>query len=206
MPLPQFEEFPEPPAALRHARGALWRTLGRAYLRWAGWRFDGGFPAAPRCVFILAPHTSNWDFVLGMAALFGLELRVSWLGKHTIFQWPFAGFMRWMGGIPVNRAASHGMVGACVQELTGAEAMYLAVAPEGTRKGVSQWKTGFYFIACQAGVPILPVTFDFRDHVIRLLPLFHPCGDLDRDLPLIQALFDGHEGYRSRPAIRNSGA
>jgi 1-acyl-sn-glycerol-3-phosphate acyltransferase len=197
------QPYPAPPEILRHARGVFWRVLGRIYLRAAGWRFEGTFPVPTKCVFIVAPHTSNWDFVLGMAVVFGLELRVSWLGKDTIFRWPFKRFMTYMGGIPVDRSASHGVVGECVQAIQAAPAMYLAVAPEGTRKGSPQWKTGFYFIASQAGVPILPVTFDFRERVVYLLDPFHPTGDLAADLPRIQALFAGRTGCR---ATRSSGA
>jgi 1-acyl-sn-glycerol-3-phosphate acyltransferase len=195
-------EYPKPPAALRHARGALLRLLGRTYLKGAGWRFEGAFPEDPRCVVIVAPHTSNWDFSLGLAVIFGVELRASWLGKHTIFKAPFKGILKWLGGIPVDRSASHGVVGECVKAFKDAPALMLAVAPEGTRKGASLWKTGFYFIASKAGVPILPVTFDYGEHVIRLLPVFHPTGDLAGDLPKIQGLFTGSTGHSDRtPAV-----
>jgi 1-acyl-sn-glycerol-3-phosphate acyltransferase len=161
---------------------------------------EGTFPDVPKCVAIVAPHTSNWDFPLGLALAFATELRVSWLGKHSLFKAPFSGFLRWMGGIPVDRRTSHGVVGDCVQAFTAAPALLMALAPEGTRKGVSRWRTGFYQIALGAGVPILPVGFDFKEHVIRLMPLFQPSGDLERDLPLLQALFQTTHGLRERPA------
>ena len=172
--------------------------LGRIYMRGAGWRIEGGFPEVPKCVIIVAPHTSNWDFTLGLALVFGLELRASWLGKHTIFMRPFRRLLKWLGGIPVDRRASHGVVGECVAAFGAKSHLFLAVAPEGTRKGVSQWKSGFYVIATQAGVPIMPVTFDYRDHVVRLLPLFHPTGSLEQDLPKIQALVTGAQGHCHR--------
>lgn len=197
--MPQNPAFPLPLPALRVNRGPLFRMLGQAYLRGAGWRFEGAFPDVPKCVFIVAPHTSNWDFSLGLAVVFGIEMRASWLGKHTIFIPPFRSLLRWLGGIPVNRAASHGVVGECVRAFEASDALYLAIAPEGTRKGVSQWKTGFYFIAVKAGVPILPVAFDFGAHVIRLMPVFQPTGNLEADLPVLQALFDGAQGRRDRP-------
>lgn len=194
------EEYQPVPPAFHRPRGWFWRTLGRTYLRGAGWRIDGAFPADPKYVLIVAPHTSNWDFLVGVAVAFAVELRASWLGKHSLFQPPFTSFLRWLGGIPVDRSASHGVVGACVRAFETAPNLMLALAPEGTRKGVSQWKSGFYHIAVAAGVPILPVGFDYREHVVRLMPLFHPSGDLDRDLPLIQALFDQVHGLRARPA------
>jgi 1-acyl-sn-glycerol-3-phosphate acyltransferase len=192
-------EYQVPPAAFHQPRGWIWRTVGRAYLRRAGWRIEGVFPADPKYVVIVAPHTSNWDFPLGVAVLFALELRISWLGKHSMFRPPFRQCLRWLGGIPVNRTASHGVVGECVRAFKASPTLMLALAPEGTRKGVSQWKSGFYMIAWRAGVPILPVGFDYREHVVRLMPLFHPSGNLDHDLPLIQAMFSQVHGHRERP-------
>lgn len=177
----------------------MWRAIGRAYLRLAGWRIEGVFPTEPKYVAIVAPHTSNWDFSLGVAVVLATDLRVSWLGKHSLFNTPLKGFFQWLGGIPVDRRASHGVVGACVQAFEAAPALFLALAPEGTRKGASRWKSGFYLIAAGAGVPILPVAFDYRDHVVRLLPLFQPSGHLEQDLPLIQALFGATHGLRTRP-------
>jgi len=178
----------------------MWRAIGRAYLRLSGWRIEGDFPTENKFVVIVAPHTSNWDFPLGIALLFALELRVAWLGKHTIFRGPFRNYLGRLGGIPVNRGASHGVVRDCVKAFEMLPALALALAPEGTRKGVSQWKSGFYLIATQARVPILPVGFDYREHVVRLMLLFHPTGSLERDLPLIQAMFGQVHGARQRPA------
>ena len=191
--------YPATPPALRHARGWAWRAFGRLCFSWAGWRIEGGFPDSPRAVCIVAPHTSNWDFLLGMALVLALELRVSWLGKHRIFRAPFRGFLRWLGGIPVDRGSPHGVVGDCVRAFEAAPALFLALSPEGTRKGASVWKTGFYHIAAGAGVPILPVALDSRQRVIRILPAFLPSQDLERDLPLIQGLFADTQGLRARP-------
>ncbi|MFN7957351.1 MAG: lysophospholipid acyltransferase family protein [Holophagaceae bacterium] len=197
--MPPPTTFPLPPPAFHQSRGWLCRRAGRAYLRLGGWRIEGAFPPDPKVVVIVAPHTSNWDFFVGVAVAFAVELRASWLGKHSLFRAPFKGLLRWLGGIPVNRSASHGVVEACVSAFQAAPALLLALAPEGTRKGVSQWKSGFYRIAVAAGVPILPVGFDYRDRVVRLMPLFHPSGDLERDLPRIQALYEQVHGLRERP-------
>ena len=197
--MPHLAEYPVPLEALRLPRGWLWRAVGRACLRLAGWRIEGTFPAVPKYVLIVAPHTSNWDFALGVAVVFAVELRVSWLGKHSMFFFPFKRCLRWLGGIPINRSASHGVVGECVRAFAAAPALMLALTPEGTRKGVSQWKSGFYLIAWRAGVPILPVGFDYREHVVRLMPLFQPSGNLEQDLPLIQGRFIDVHGHRERP-------
>lgn len=199
--MPHPLKYPVTPAPFHQARGWLWRVLGRTYLKGSGWRIEGTFPADSKYVVIVAPHTSNWDFMLGVAVVFALELRASWLGKHALFKAPFKGFLRWLGGIPVNRGASHGVVGECVRAFEAAPTLMLALAPEGTRKGVSQWKSGFYLIAVKAGVPILPVGFDYREHAVRLMPLFHPSGNLEQDLPVIQALFSEVHGLRERPPV-----
>jgi len=198
--LSQSWEYPEPLPALRRDWGWFWRFIGRTYFRLSGWRIEGPYPEVTRCVAVVAPHTSNWDFPLGVALVFATGLRASWLGKHTLFKPPFTGFFRWLGGIPVDRRANHGVVGACVQAFETSPALLLGLAPEGTRKGVSQWRSGFYLIATGAQVPILPVGFDFREHVVRLMPLFHPSGNLEEDLPRIQALFGEVHGLRERPA------
>jgi 1-acyl-sn-glycerol-3-phosphate acyltransferase len=197
--LPHATQYLNPPPAFHQARGWLLKAIGRLYLRLSGWTIRGTFPADPKYVLIVAPHTSNWDFVLGVAVVFAIELKASWLGKHSLFKAPFTPFFRWLGGIPVNRSASHGVVGECAKAFDQAESLLLALAPEGTRKGVSRWKTGFYRIAVSAGVPIMPVGFDYREHVIHLLPLFQPSGDLDLDLPRLQALYGDIHGLRERP-------
>ena len=193
-------DIPVPPERLRTRRWALIRFLGKAYLRCFGWRFEGRFPDEVRHVTIVAPHTSNWDFFLGIAVLFATDLKLHWLGKHTIFRWPVKGLLTRLGGIPVNRSAAHGVVGESTAIFEGRDAMMLALAPEGTRKGPSRWRSGFHAIATGAKVPIFPVAFDYVPKLIRLMPVFHPTGDFGVDLPAIQALFKDVQGKRARPA------
>lgn len=193
-------DIPVPPERLRTRRWALIRFLGKAYLRCFGWRFEGRFPDELRHVTIVAPHTSNWDFFLGIAVLFATDLKLHWLGKHTIFRWPVKGLLTRLGGIPVDRSAAHGVVGESTAIFEGRDAMMLALAPEGTRKGPSRWRSGFHAIATGAKVPIFPVAFDYGPKLIRLMPVFHPTGDFGVDLPAIQALFKDVQGKRARPA------
>lgn len=192
--------FPDPHPQLRQERPWILRALGRAYFRLSGWRVEGAFPADPRCVAIVAPHTSNWDFPLGLCLLFASGLRASWLGKHTLFTGMFGGLLRRLGGIPVDRSAPQGLVGECVRAFEASPALLLALAPEGTRKGPSRWRTGFYQIALGAGVPILPVAFDFREHRIHLHPAFTPTGDAEADVAYLKALLGTAQGLRPRPA------
>ncbi len=197
---PPAAPFPIPLAALRQHRSWFFRALGRTYFRLAGWQVQGEFPTEPKCVAIVAPHTSNWDFPLGLCLLFATDLRASWLGKHTLFSGLFGGLLRRFGGIPVDRSAPQGLVGECVRAFDASPAVLLALAPEGTRKGPSRWRTGFYQIALGAGVPILPVAFDYGAHIIHLLPVFTPTGDAEGDVQRLQALFHFARGQRERPA------
>lgn len=191
--------FPIPHSDLRQPRSPFLRWVGRTYFQLSGWRVVGRFPEVPKCVAIVAPHTSNWDFPLGLCLLFGSGLKAAWLGKHTLFNGVWGNTLRRLGGIPVDRSAPQGLVGECVRAFEAAPALMLAVAPEGTRKGLSRWRTGFYQIAVGAGVPILPVAFDFREHRIHLLEPFTPTGDAEADVDRLKALLGFAHGLRARP-------
>lgn len=155
----------------------------------AGWRFEGVVPNEPKFVIIVAPHTSNWDFPLGVAALFALGFRVTFLGKHTIFKWPFGIIVRWLGGIPVVRTVSRDRVAEAVAAFNASSQLILAIAPEGTRKLVPRWKTGFYHVAHGAGVPIVPIAFDFGRNAIGIGQPFHTTGDEEGDIARLKDFF-----------------
>lgn len=178
-------------------RRGNWLTaaIGGTVLAVLGWRVTGGFPNVPRMVMIGAPHTSNWDFVVALAAAFRLRLGFSWVGKHLLFRRPFDAFFRWLGGVPVDRRASHGFVGQMVDVFAARPQFLLAIAPEGTRKRVERWKTGFYHIARGAGVPIVLVSFDTARKVIHVGPSFDATGDLDADLRRILAIYADRLGH-----------
>jgi 1-acyl-sn-glycerol-3-phosphate acyltransferase len=170
------------------------RTLGRVALRVLGFRVEGDFPNLPKFVVIAAPHTSNWDFPVGLAAKLATGIGAAWIGKHTIFRWPFETILRWVGGIPVDRSASSDVVGQLVAEFARRPQMVLALAPEGTRKKVERWKTGFYRIAQGANVPIVPVALDFGNKAVRIMPAFTPTGDQDADIAELRRRFDNVRG------------
>jgi 1-acyl-sn-glycerol-3-phosphate acyltransferase len=172
------------------ARGnAVSRAIGRTYMSLGGWKFEGAMPNEPKFVVIVVPHTSNWDFTLGTAALFALGFRVSFLGKHTLFKWPLGVFMRWLGGIPVERSVSRDRVTETVGAFKASDQLILAVAPEGTRKLVTQWKTGFYHVALGANVPIVPVAFDYGRKTVRIGPAFRPTGDMEADFAELKSFY-----------------
>jgi 1-acyl-sn-glycerol-3-phosphate acyltransferase len=143
-------------------------TAGRLWLQVSGWRVEGQFPEEPRVVVALAPHSSNWDFVQVVAAVFALRLRVCFIGKHTLFRWPLGGFMRWMGGIPVDRSRADGLVDATTDAMRSADAMWIGITPEGTRSRGAHFRSGFYRIAQAAGVPVLPISINHQARVIAV--------------------------------------
>lgn len=165
--------------------------IGRSILRIMGWSFEGGFPDTGKMVLIVAPHTSNWDFFIGIAVCFAIGFRGSWLGKHTIFRAPFRSYMRWLGGIPVDRSKSTGVVDQVVELFNSSDHLILGMSPEGTRSKVTRWKTGFYHIANGAGVPILPVYFDYGRKVVGLTDPFYTTGDVDRDIAVLKEIYKG---------------
>lgn len=168
---------------------AFTRRLGRWGLALFGWRVEGALPEEPRFVLIVGPHTSNLDFFIGVLAKIAVDIDASWLGKHTIFVFPVGWILRWFGGEPVNRSESHGIVEAAVERFKARPQWVLAMAPEGTRKRVEQWKTGFYRIAVGAGVPILPVAFDYSRKVVDLGTLYWPTGDEVVDLKQLRSRY-----------------
>ena len=170
------------------AHGRVAAAFGRLLLGLGGWQLRGAFPDLPKAVLIVAPHTSNWDFLLGACVKLALRLGGRFVGKHTLFRGPLGPVMRGLGGIPVDRSAATGFVGAAVAELRTAERMILILAPEGTRKRTS-WKSGFWRIATEAGVPVIPVAFDYSNRQVVFLPPFSPSGDYERDLTALRGLY-----------------
>ena len=172
----------------------LMHWLARSMLWLTGWRIVGGVPAAPKYVLIAAPHTSNWDFPVALMVCFALRLRVYWMGKASLFPPLLGAVMRWLGGIPVNRARSGNLVQATVDAYNSNQRLIVIVPPEGTRSKVTQWKTGFYYIALGAGVPIALGYLDFRRKEAGLSRMFEPTGDIAADMVEIQAFYAGFSG------------
>ncbi len=170
---------------------ALTRLVGRAALRLMGWRLTGAFPNPPKYVIAVAPHTSNWGFVVGVLVRQATGMGAQFLGKHTLFRPPLGFVMRWFGGIPVRRDAGVGLVQQTVEAFRAREAFLLVVAPEGTRGAVAAWRTGFYYIALGAGVPISLVTIDYGRKEVVAGPVLVPSGDLEADLKTMHAFFEG---------------
>ena len=174
----------------------LLRLISTAFLRLTGWKVVGTLPAnAAKSVLIAAPHTSNWDLPYTLMVAFALRLNVYWMGKASLFRPPFRGVMMWLGGIPVDRAQSNNLVAAssaAILQATGP--LQLIVPPEGTRSGTRYWKTGFYYMAAGAGVPIVLAYLDYEKKVGGLGPIFQTTGDIDADMLAIKAFYAGVKG------------
>ncbi len=170
------------------------RWLGGLYLRLTGWKLLGGPPPAKKCVIVAAPHTSNWDVPAMLAMSYVLGIRISWVGKHTLFTWPLGYLMRALGGVPVDRRSRHNAVEQLAAEFSRRAELYLVVPPEGTRGRAEYWKTGFYYIAVEAGVPIVLGLLDFGKHEGGLFKVIHPSGDIRADMDLIRAFYTGVSG------------
>ncbi|MFN2602447.1 MAG: 1-acyl-sn-glycerol-3-phosphate acyltransferase [Gemmatimonadaceae bacterium] len=137
----------------------------------------------------MAPHTSNWDFLVGVGALFELRLRVAYLAKDSLFRGPMAAIMRWLGGIPVDRSVSRDRVTEMVDTLRAHNRLVLVFTPEGTRKRVTEWKTGFYHVAAGAGVPIIPVAFDYGKKAVIIGPPLVPTGNAEGDIRKLRGFY-----------------
>jgi len=187
---------PQLPALAPHRAYGLLGSVARGWLRLNGWRVMGEFPNVPRCVAAVAPHSSNLDFVHGIALVFSAGLRVSFIAKHTLFGGVLGPFMRWVGGMPVDRTRPNGLIEAMTEVFSRPEAVWLAITPEGTRTRVKRFKSGFYRIALSAGVPILPAVFNYRERALILLPLVIPQPDVERGVAEMEALFRIHGARR----------
>jgi 1-acyl-sn-glycerol-3-phosphate acyltransferase len=174
----------------------LLRVCSVTFLRLAGWKVLGSLPAeARKSVFIAAPHTSNWDLPYTLMVAFALRLNIYWMGKASIFRFPFGPLMRWLGGIAVDRSKTNNLVAASAQALQAAQGpVQLIVPPEGTRSKTRYWKTGFYHIAVSAQVPIVLAYMDYARKISGLGPTFYPTGDLDADMLRIKAFYVEFKG------------
>jgi len=184
------------PECLPSRGNAFSRVVGRTLFDAMGWRIEGEFPPQPKLVVIVAPHTSNWDFIVGILAVFAIGIRARFIAKHQLFKPPLGWLMRWFGGIPVNREAPQGMVPQAVAAIERTQSVFLAITPAGTRSSSKPWKSGFYRIAVAARVPIMPIAFDGEHKTIRLFPAFAPSGDYEADLPKLRAYFEGVRGIK----------
>jgi 1-acyl-sn-glycerol-3-phosphate acyltransferase len=165
------------------------RLLSILILKLMGWKAVGRPIENARFVLIGAPHTSNWDFPLMIMVVLKLRLKVFWMGKHSLFPFPVGWFMKWLGGIPVDRSRAQNLVDQTVAQYKSEPEMIVLVPPEGTRSKVKEWKTGFYRIAANAEVPVLMGYVDASKKEAGLADFYYPTGDLEADIAAIRAFY-----------------
>lgn len=186
---------PLPPRAPRQGNAAS-RWFGRLILRMGGWRVEGEFPDVPHLVIIAAPHSSAWDAFWGVAGMLALGVRIEFMAKAEVFRGPLGWLLRRIGGVPVDRGRAHGVVEQAVERLRQDRPCWFLLAPEGTRRRVEQWKSGFWHIARGAGVPILCAHFHYPGRRMGLGPV-RPAGeDLDTDMAEIREYYRPFTGKR----------
>jgi len=170
------------------------RWLSILFLRITGWRTEDRVPAIPKFVLVAAPHTSNWDLPYALFVAFAIRAKIYWMGKDALFRRPFKGFFKWLGGIPVDRSKSQNVVAQMIRQFDQNDKLILTIAPAGTRKQVKQWKTGFYYIAEGANVPMVLGFLDYRRKVGGMGRVIYPTGDFGADMKAIRAFYDGVAG------------
>ena len=173
------------------------RLISRIILKIIGWRGSGGIPEnCKRGIMIVAPHTSNWDFALFVLIVFDLKLNLRVLIKHTVFVGPVGWFLKYCGGIPVDRRASGARVRSLSNVFSTKEDFILLITPEGTRSPTDRWKTGFYHMALDAGVPIIVAYVDVNERTACIHHYFYPSGDLVADMTHLADFYKTKTGIK----------
>lgn len=186
--------LPTLPAHLPKRGNRLTKIIGQLWFAITGWRIVGPIPNVSKVIGVAAPHESAWDVILAVAFILGMDLRAHWMGKHTIFKKPFAWFPRWLGGIRVDRRSPQGVVKDIVREFQIRDQFALGLAPEGSRKRagipVKNWKSGYYYIAYEAEVPLVPIYLDRPSKRLIFGPIMMLTGNKDADVSKIQDFYD----------------
>lgn len=199
--------LPELGTAIPRRGNRLSRGFWSLVMRLFGWRVVGQVPDLPRFVLVGAPHTSNLDFFMTALTMASLGIDIHFVMKHTPFIGPVGWFLRWFGGIPLDRTRTRDFVSQMVDEFTARERFLLAIMPEGTRgkdvdSSTKGWRSGFYYIAQGADVPLVMVVFDYAARRMRVGPTVWPGESYAADLPRIQALFAGVTGRNPKRMLQ----
>lgn len=172
--------------------GKIAPIISSLLLKTVGWRTVGEIPNISQAVVLALPHTSNVDGIYALPNLFALDVKISIMGKHTLFKVPvLKQLLSWTGIIPINRTEKGSVLQASIDKFKTGEPLFLGLSPEGTRDYTESWKTGFYYLAVGANVPILPVALDYHTKEVRFLSPVYPTGDIEADLPKIYQQYRG---------------
>ncbi len=178
------------------ASGIIVSVLAQCIMRICGWKTTGKIPRGTKFILIGEPHTSNWDFILMFGAAWSMRIKVSWIGKDTIFKKPFGTIMKQLGGIPLDRSSSHNVVVQTAEMFKKNEKLIVVIGPSGTRSKRNYWKSGFYWIAHTAQVPILCGYLDFENKTVHVGLSFVPTGNVKKDMDRIREFYKGIRGKR----------
>jgi 1-acyl-sn-glycerol-3-phosphate acyltransferase len=185
---------PELPIAAPRTGGPFTRWLGRCVLKLGGWRVVGRLPNETRLLILAAPHSSGWDAVWGLAAKLALGVRIEFMAKRELFWWPLGALLRALGAFPIDRSAASGVVQQMAERLRRESPLWLLLAPEGTRRRVDKWKSGFWHIARAANVPVHCAYFHYPSREIGLGATFTMTDDLDADMARVRAYYAQWQG------------
>ena len=185
---------PPPPPRAPKTRNPIGRFIGRTILALGGWRVVGAFPDVDKLVILAAPHSSGWDAVWGLAAKLAMGVRIQIMAKKELFWFPLGALLRAFGAMPTDRSAAHGVVGQMAQELRAREQLWVVLAPEGTRRLVKKWKTGFWHIARDADVPVQCAYFHYPDKTIGIGAVFRMTGDMHADIARVREFYRPFQG------------
>jgi 1-acyl-sn-glycerol-3-phosphate acyltransferase len=189
-----FDRTTSRPWAYRGPFTQLWRWICLGILKISGWTLEGDWPPYPKGVFICAPHTSNWDGIWMLVAAGAWRFRIRYMGKKSLTEGPFGWLVRWSGCIPVDRSKSNDLVAQMAKAFAAEDVLLLGIPPEGTRGKVERWKSGFYYIALGAGVPLLFAVLDYGTRKIRISGALWPTGDYAKDFEIIRTHYEGAVG------------
>ncbi len=160
-----------------------------------GWKLESNFdPAIKKCVFIVAPHTSSYDFLIGILVRKVMDIQINFVGKKELFKPPFGWYFKMVGGSPIDRSGNKNKVDAIAQIFKEKNIFRLAMSPEGTRQKTDKWRTGFYYIALKAEVPIIRVAFDYGTKKVKISDAYWPTGDFEKDYTEIFSFYEGVQG------------
>ncbi len=182
--------------------GVIRYSIGRMWMALTGWKVIGEVPSGSKFVLVGAPHTSNWDFPFAIAAFFVYRIKIHWMGKDSLFRWPYGWLFRLLGGIPIDRSHHQGVVNQVADTFKHRDELIIVIAAKGTRKKTEYWKSGFYWIAHSAQVPILCGYLDYKNKKTCIGLSFMPSGDVKQDMEKIRAFFG--ELHGKRPGLEDN--
>ncbi len=164
-------------------------NFAKLMLRTFGWKIENAAVMPQKCVICVAPHTTNWDFMVGVLYKSAMKVKANFFIKKEWFSFPFGGLMNSLGGVPVDRSKKTSLTDQMAEVFKKRDEFRVAIAPEGTRKAIAEWKKGFYFIALKAEVPIVLAYIDYKKKTVGIGKIIDATGDIDVDMTKIKTYY-----------------